>query len=49
MLFVLFLCYAIVGAIFGVLRLGKQNPQVLAPGEQSDEDDLHESVDEDHS
>lgn len=43
MLFVLFLSYALLGAIFGVLKLGKpQAPRITSHVE----DDLHEEVDE---
>lgn len=45
MLFVLFLTYALLGAIFGVLRLGR-TPKLPSPFAQEmiGEDDLHEAV-----
>lgn len=51
MLFVLFLTYAILGALFGILRLGR-TPKLPSPfaAERSerflDEDDLHEAIEE---
>jgi CDP-diacylglycerol--serine O-phosphatidyltransferase len=50
MLFVLFLTYAVLGAIFGVLRIGRKAKPKLATGYASPsaiEDDLHEEVDDD--
>ena len=52
MLFVLFLTYAILGAVFGVLRLGrpikKPRPAFIEEdGQMLLEDDLHEEVEED--
>ncbi|MCB9027203.1 MAG: CDP-diacylglycerol--serine O-phosphatidyltransferase [Bdellovibrionaceae bacterium] len=38
MLFVLFLTYAVLGAVFGVLKLGKTQRKVLAEGEPHDGD-----------
>ncbi len=44
-LFVLFMSYALTGAIFGVLRLGKPPKKVLVPAAAADhEDDLHEEI-----
>ncbi len=50
MLFVLFLTYALLGAIFGILRLGK-TPKLPSPfaNEFSEEDDMHEQIEEDQS
>ena len=48
MLFVLFLSYAVLGAIFGVLRIGRP-PKTAAPTQDildDGEDDLHEAVEE---
>ncbi len=57
MLFVMFMSYALLGAIFGFLRLGKdpKRPLFMSPqyaagtGEEPpyDEDDLHEAIEED--
>ncbi|MCB0365685.1 MAG: CDP-diacylglycerol--serine O-phosphatidyltransferase [Bdellovibrionaceae bacterium] len=51
MLFVLFLTYAILGAVFGILRLGRPIKKRLPEFEEDDpyaeEDDLHEEVEED--
>ncbi|MCC7404270.1 MAG: CDP-diacylglycerol--serine O-phosphatidyltransferase [Bdellovibrionales bacterium] len=50
MLFVLFLSYAILGAVFGVLRLGrplkKRMPEFVEDTSVVHEDDLHEEVEE---
>lgn len=45
MLFVLFLGYAVLGAIFGIFKLGKY-PKRARPGAELIEDDLHEEVEE---
>ena len=45
MLFILFMSYALLGAIFGVLKIGKHAPS-KAPIPNV-EDDLHEEVSED--
>jgi CDP-diacylglycerol--serine O-phosphatidyltransferase len=44
-LFVLFLGYAVLGAIFGIFKLGKI-PRRVRPGAEIIEDDLHEEVEE---
>ena len=47
MLFVLFLSYAVLGALAGVLGWGKHlKPSILAPAAHVSGDDLHEEVDE---
>jgi CDP-diacylglycerol---serine O-phosphatidyltransferase len=45
-LFLLFMTYAILGAVFGVLRLGRKLPKKSSaiPYVDEDEDDLHERV-----
>jgi CDP-diacylglycerol--serine O-phosphatidyltransferase len=45
MLFVLFMGYALLGAIFGILKIGRH--PISKPVVQSAEDDLHEVVNED--
>lgn len=45
MLFVLFLTYAVLGAVFGILRIGK-SPKKPLPAFDGHEDDLHEEVEE---
>ena len=51
MLFVLFLSYALLGAIFGILKLGrplgKNAAAVAGAADEIQEDDLHEAVEED--
>lgn len=47
MLFVLFMSYAVLGAVFGILGWGRPpKPSTLGPNAQTDGDDLHEEVDE---
>ena len=50
MLFALFMSYALLGAIFGILRLGRPAPQIASHGHAPESgDDLHEVIeDEDH-
>lgn len=46
MLFILFLTYALLGAIFGILRIGKY-PKAPSPfAQELQEDDLHETVED---
>ncbi len=47
MLFVLFLGYAVLGAIFGILGWGRQPKIFRPPPPLENGDDLHESIDED--
>lgn len=51
MLFALFMTYAILGAVFGILKLGKKarnfRPNAYAPSPLVDEEDLVEEIEED--
>jgi CDP-diacylglycerol--serine O-phosphatidyltransferase len=48
MLFVVFMIYAVLGAVFGILGLGKEpkNEPVLVSGDPEGGDDLHEEVED---
>ncbi len=49
MLFYLFLTYAVLGAIFGIFRLGRTPKRILAEPASDFEDDLHEEIIEDEN